>query len=116
MNDIPTPDAFAALNALIKLAADPAAARSRIDRSCRSAIDKAAEAEQRLAERSAKHDERLARDREAPRTSEGRARRKGAAIIASGSRSREIIARDSPIGSVAPRPLANGMSITEEQP
>ena len=52
MNDIPTRDAFAAFNALIKLAADPGACKARIDR-LKRAIDKAAEAEQRLAERSA---------------------------------------------------------------
>jgi hypothetical protein len=56
-----TPDAFATLNALIKLAADPAAHKARVDQ-LKRAIDKAAAAESKLAARSAAHDQKVAKD------------------------------------------------------
>jgi hypothetical protein len=55
MNDTPTPDAFAALNALIKLATDPAACRARLAKLVKL-LEQTAAAEQRLAERSAAFD------------------------------------------------------------
>jgi hypothetical protein len=64
MNDTPTPDAFAALHDLIALATNPSATRARLEK-LQKAIDKAAEAEQRLTERTARHDEKVVRDREA---------------------------------------------------
>jgi hypothetical protein len=63
MNDTPTPDAFAALNALIKLATDPAACRSRLAK-LQKLLEQTAAAEKRVDERSAKHDEKVVRDRE----------------------------------------------------
>ena len=76
MREIPaTPDAFATLNALIKLAADPAAHKARIDQ-LKRAIDKAAAAESKLAARSAAHDQKIAKDLEDLAEREGKVRKR----------------------------------------
>jgi methyl-accepting chemotaxis protein len=61
--ETPTPDAFSMLRDLIALAVDPSATRTRLAK-LQKLLEQTAAAEQRLAERSAKHDEKVARDRD----------------------------------------------------
>jgi chromosome segregation ATPase len=62
MND--TPDAFAMLRDLIALATDPAACRTRLAKLAKL-LEQTAAAEQRLTERSARHDEKVATEQAA---------------------------------------------------
>lgn len=116
MNDIPaSSDAFAALNALIKLATDPAAVRSRMSK-LQKLLEQTAAAEKRLDERSAKHDERLARDREELAERKAALDARALQLSHREAAAEQIIARDRSYRLGRSRPLANGMSITVEQP
>jgi hypothetical protein len=64
MTETPTLDAFSMLRDLIALAVDPAACRTRLAK-LQKLLEQTAEAERRLADRTAKHDEKVARDLEA---------------------------------------------------
>ena len=64
MNDIPTLTHSRCSTRLIKLAVDPGACERGLI-GCSSAIDKAAEAEQRLAERSAAFDQKVVTEKAA---------------------------------------------------
>jgi hypothetical protein len=110
-----TPDAFATINALIKLAVDPSATRSRLEQ-LRKTIDKAAAAESKLTERQAAFDAKVA-------TEKAELDEKKAALTARAlqlshreAAAEQIIARDRSDRLGRSRPLAGGMSITVEQP
>ncbi len=115
MNDIPTRDAFAAFNALIKLAADPGACKARIDR-LKRAIDKAAEAEQRLAERSAAFDQKVVTEKAALDERKAALDARALQLSHREAAAEQIIARKKSNRLGRSRPLANGMTITQEQP
>jgi hypothetical protein len=116
MNDIPaSPDNWATVDALIKLATDPAACRTRLARLAKM-HEQTAAAEQRLTERTARHDEKVARDR--AELDERKARLDARALQLSHREvaAEQIIQRARSDRLDRSRPLANGMTITQEQP
>jgi vacuolar-type H+-ATPase subunit I/STV1 len=115
MNDTPTPAAFAALHDLIALATNPSATRARLEK-LQKAIDKASEAEQRLTERTARHDEKVARDREELDERKARLDARALQLSQREAAAEQIIARDRSDRLDRSRPLAEGMTITQEQP
>jgi hypothetical protein len=113
MND--TPDAFAMLRDLIALAVDPSATRTRLAK-LQKLLEQTAAAEQRLTERTARHEEKVARDR--AELDERKARLDARALQLSHreAAAEQIIQRARSDRLDRSRPLAEGMTITQEQP
>src|SRR4029077_7654845 len=113
MNDTPTPDAFAALNALIKFATDPAACRARLAKLVKL-LEQTAAAEQRLAERSAAFDQKIATEKAALDERKAALTARALQLAPREAAPEKIIARDRSDRLDRSRPLANGMTITRE--
>jgi hypothetical protein len=111
MND--TPDAFAMLRDLIALAVDPAACRTRLAK-LQKLLEQTAAAEQRLAERSARHGERVARDREELAERKAALDARALQLSHREAAAEQIIARDRSERRDRYRPMADGMTIVRE--
>jgi hypothetical protein len=116
MNDIPaTPDAFATLDALIKLAVDPAACRTRLAK-LQKLLERTAAAEQRLAERSVAFDQKVATEKAALDERKAALNAKALELMGREALAERTLAREKADRLDRARPLAGGMSITVEQP
>jgi hypothetical protein len=114
MNDIPaTPDNWATVDALIKLAVDPAACRTRLARLAKL-LEQTAAAEQRLAERSAAFDQKVATEQAALDERKAGLNARALQLSHRETAAEKIIARDRSDRLDRSRPLANGMTITRE--
>lgn len=108
-----TPDAFATLDALIRLAADPAACKARIDQ-LRKAIDKAEAAEAKLAERQAVFDQRVVQQRAELDERKAKLAKLAVDLHTREAAAEQIIARDKANRRDRYQPLAEGMTIVRE--
>ena len=113
MNDTPTPDAFAALNALIKLATDPAACRARMSR-LQKLLEQTAAAEQRLAERSVAFDQKVATEKAALDDRKAKLNARELELMRREALAERTLERETAERLDRSRPLANGMTITRE--
>jgi hypothetical protein len=111
MND--TPDAFAMLRDLIALAVDPAACRTRLAK-LQKLLEQTAAAEQRLAERSAAFDQKVATEKAALDERKARLDARAHALVGREAIADKILERDRSDRLGRSRPLANGMTITQE--
>ena len=110
MNDTPTPDAFATLDALIKLATDPAACRSRLAKLAKL-LEQTAAAEQRLAERSAAFDQKVATEKAALDERKAKLNAKEIELMRREGLAERIIASQQMAFAERMRPMAEGMTI-----
>jgi hypothetical protein len=113
MNDTPTPDAFAALNTLIKLATDPAACRARLAKLVKL-LEQTAAAEQRLAERSAAFDQKVATEKAALDERKAALGARAHALMGREALAEKILEREKSDRRDRYQPIADGMTIVRE--
>jgi hypothetical protein len=114
MNDAPTPDAFATLNALIKLAADPAAFRTRLAK-LQKLLEQTAAAEQRLAERSAAFDQKVATEKAALDERKAKLNARELELMRREHLAEKTLERERSDRIGRSRPLSEAASISQEQ-
>ena len=115
MNDTPTSDAFAALNALIKLATDPAACRARSAK-LQKLIDRAAEAEKRLTERSVAFDAKVAAEKAALDDRKAKLNARELELMRREALAEKTLERERSDRIGRSRPLSEAATISQEQP
>lgn len=112
MNDIPaTPDNWATVDALIKLAVDPAACRTRLAK-LQKLLKKSHDAGQRLAERSTAFDQKVATEKAALDERKAALDARALQLSHREAAAEQIIARDKSDRLGRAQPLAIGMTIT----
>jgi hypothetical protein len=113
MNDTATPDAFATLDALIKLATDPAACRARSAK-LQKLLEQTAAAEQRLAERSAAFDAKVATEKAALDDRKAKLNARELELMRREGLAERIIEREKSAFQNRYPPLAEGFTISRE--
>jgi hypothetical protein len=108
--ETPTPDAFSMLRDLIALAVNPSATRTRLAK-LQKLLEQTAAAEQRLAERSARHDERITRDRKALEERKAALDARTHALMGREALAEKIIQRETAERRDRYQPMAEGMTI-----
>jgi uncharacterized protein YlxW (UPF0749 family) len=111
--ETPTPDAFSMVHALIKLATDPAACRTRLAK-LQKLLEQTAAAEQRLAERSAAFDAKVAAEKAELDERKAALNARALQLSHREAAAEQIIARDRSDRLNRSRPMADGMTITRE--
>jgi predicted nucleic acid-binding Zn-ribbon protein len=107
--------ALETFNALVRLSADPSACKARIDQ-LKRALDKAEAAEQKLTERQAAFDAKVATEKAELDERKSALNARALQLSHREAAAEQIIARDKTNRLNRSRPLAGGMSITQEQP